>query len=184
MWFSWRKLDMTFLPNWQCILKQIVPLSQKNCSMTKTIVLKWSFLILFMDFGNKLLNDYNTLLSLSQRSHVGACWVSCGHYRICWSFLHMNVQSNKNSYDWNWFSHGSKNRPFSNCVRTKEQSWGWVDKFPFFFVCTKEIANLSSQFFLFCKIGKRPISKVCIICRSHRITLVFCPKFLLVSPAW
>ena len=147
--------------------------------MTKTIVLKWSFLILFIDFGNKLLNDYNTPLSLSQRSRVGGCWVSCGHYRICWSFLHMNVQSNKIVI----IEIGFHIRPLSNCVRTKEQSWGWVDKFPFFFVCTKEIANLSFQFFLFCKIRKRPISKVCIICRSHGITLVFYPKFLLVSPA-
>ena len=37
------------------------------------------------------------------------------------------------------------NRPLSNCVRTKEQSWGWEDKFAFFIVCTKEIANLYSQ---------------------------------------
>jgi len=177
MWFSWRKLDMTFLPNWQCILKQIVPLSQKNYSMTKTIVLKWSFLILFMDFGNKLLNDYNTLLSLSQRSHVGACWVSCGHYRICWSFLHMNVQSNKNSYDWNWFSHGSKNRPFSNCVRTKEQSWGWVDKFPFFFVCTRKLQTYPLSSFCFAKLERGLLARFVLSAEATGLHLSFVQNF-------
>jgi len=37
------------------------------------------------------------------------------------------------------------NRPLSNCVRTEEGSRGWEDRFGFFFVCTKEVANLSSQ---------------------------------------
>ena len=40
-----------------------------------------------------------------------------------------------------WFA----NRSLSNCVRTEEQSRSWEDKFAFFFVCTKEIANLFSQ---------------------------------------
>ena len=31
------------------------------------------------------------------------------------------------------------------CVRTKERSRGREDKFAFFFVCTKEIENLTSQ---------------------------------------
>ena len=37
------------------------------------------------------------------------------------------------------------NRPLSNFAKTKEQSWGWEDKFSISFVQTKKNANLSSQ---------------------------------------
>lgn len=55
------------------------------------------------------------------------------------------------SKDWGLSTHcwltwrTSRNRPLSNCVRTKEQRRGWGDKFTVSFVCTMETVNFSHQ---------------------------------------